>query len=141
MFKPISSIDGSSGDSCIEILELTTDSFAAASTPFPSTPSPTTPASAHRKEREKSLIITPQTRIFTLAEKYRIVFLIDLSASMSVVGGTGKPKVSINVAYETYRNSFLISVSANVLIPCREYFLLSVHFVMLLTMSLLLSNS
>ncbi|KAJ3222893.1 hypothetical protein HK099_001778 [Clydaea vesicula] len=46
--------------------------------------------------------ITPQTKIISFAKKYRLVFLIDISASMSIVGGTGKPKVHLTVAFETY---------------------------------------
>jgi hypothetical protein len=97
MFKPISSLaESSRNDSCFEILELTTESFipgsgsAAASFPSGSLVSSTSASLGGTKEREKTLRITPQTRIFTLAEKYRIVFLIDLSASMSM------PLVSLN---------------------------------------------
>lgn len=112
MFKPIVNFDdsGSSDGDCFEILELTTDPFesgpsAASFFASPSPPLAQTPRSGSMgvpgKERSKSLRITPQTRILTLAEKYRVVFLIDVSASMSVVGGTGRPKVSVNVAFET----------------------------------------
>jgi hypothetical protein len=95
MFKPISSLAESGiNDSCFEILELTTDSHvpnsgSSISTPFPGgssrAASPNATSIGGIKEREKTLRITPQTRIFTLAEKYRIVFLIDLSASMSTI--------------------------------------------------------
>jgi hypothetical protein len=82
MYKPISSLAESGiNDSCFEILELTTESFGAGSgnstnsTPFPSggsssSTSPSLPALGATKEREKTLRITPQTRIFTLAGKY-----------------------------------------------------------------------
>ena len=46
--------------------------------------------------------LTPSTRISTFGTRYRIVFLIDFSSSMSSVNGNGQPRVHLNVAFETY---------------------------------------
>ncbi|RKO90864.1 hypothetical protein BDK51DRAFT_50233 [Blyttiomyces helicus] len=49
----------------------------------------------------RRFLITPQTRICALAEKYRVVFMVDLSVSMSRVDVTAKAKVIISMAFET----------------------------------------
>ncbi|KAI8805822.1 hypothetical protein BJ742DRAFT_396109 [Cladochytrium replicatum] len=48
-----------------------------------------------------NVVISPQTRILSVAEKYRMVFIIDLSTSMSTVDSTGRAKVLFSAAFET----------------------------------------
>ncbi|KAI9202216.1 uncharacterized protein BJ171DRAFT_601141 [Polychytrium aggregatum] len=45
--------------------------------------------------------LTPHTRIYTFAKKYRMVFVVDVSPSMAVVDIVGKANVLMAAAYET----------------------------------------
>ncbi|KAJ3091169.1 hypothetical protein HK102_001446 [Quaeritorhiza haematococci] len=45
-----------------------------------------------QKQEQRLFRITPETRVYTFAQKYRMVFLIDVSPSMTTVTATAKPK-------------------------------------------------
>ncbi|KAL0090268.1 hypothetical protein J3Q64DRAFT_1808741 [Phycomyces blakesleeanus] len=63
--------------------------------------SASSPRIPNPQSAEKMYIITPRTRILSIAQEYRKVFMLDLSSSLATIDA-GSSRVMIGSAYKTY---------------------------------------
>ncbi|KNC96331.1 uncharacterized protein SPPG_08234 [Spizellomyces punctatus DAOM BR117] len=68
----------------------------------PIVPSPLRTPARRSSPQDRRFRITPETRIYSFAARYRMVFVVDITPSMSVIDdSSGKAKALISVAFET----------------------------------------